>query len=37
MNAMLKELKPYLLAYASPEAEALTSHKEELWFYLDYE
>ena len=37
MNAMLKPLKPYLLAYSTPETDEMTSHKEELWFYLDYE
>ena len=37
MNAMLKLLKPHLETYGKPEAEALTSHKDELWFYLDYE
>lgn len=37
MNAMLKPLKPYLEAYGKPEAESLSSHKEELWFFLDYE
>ncbi len=37
MNANLKSLKPALLAYTAPEAEALTNHKEELWIYLDYD
>ena len=37
MNAMLKPLKPYLAAYANPEAEALTNHKNELWIFIDCE
>lgn len=37
MNRKLNQLKPYLLPYASPEGDALTSHKEELWYYVDYE
>lgn len=37
MNAMLKLLKPHLEKYGKPETEVLTSHKDELWFYLDYE
>ena len=37
MNANLKLLRPYLETYGKPEAEALTNHKDELWFFLDYE
>ena len=37
MNSKIPELKPLLMAYAAPEADALTNHKEELWFFLDYE
>ena len=37
MNSKIPELKPLLSAYAAPETEVMTNHKEELWFYLDYE
>ena len=37
MNSKIPALKPLLMAYASPEADVLTNHKEELWFFLDYE
>ena len=37
MNAMIKELFPYLDTADVPMAEEATDHKSELWIYADYE